>query len=249
MSNQIIQNTSSLQDILEAVNNLPNAGSSEPVLQDKTVTPTTSSQTAVAKNVYTTGVVTVGAIPSAYVKPTATKAATTYTPTTSNQTISAGTYCSGVQTIKGDSNLVADNIKSGVSIFGVSGNYSGSGDNAGDSSSDIETTNVTVMVNSTAEGSVIYASYLSTTGVTIEQNTLTYFAATRKYRAIISDVVLHTPVVVLTSGTITMSEPSGYAATLVTSGTGYLIYEFSRNESGGGLPDIDDPITPDEDPV
>lgn len=32
----------------------------------KTVTPTTSSQTAVAKNVYTTGVVTVGAIPSNY---------------------------------------------------------------------------------------------------------------------------------------------------------------------------------------
>jgi hypothetical protein len=32
----------------------------------KTITPTTSSQTAVAKNVYTTGVVTVGAIPSNY---------------------------------------------------------------------------------------------------------------------------------------------------------------------------------------
>lgn len=29
--------------------------------------------------------------------------------------------CEGVQTIKGDSNLVAENIKSGVSIFGVIG--------------------------------------------------------------------------------------------------------------------------------
>lgn len=93
----------------------------------KTITPSTSSQTAVAKNVYTTGAVTVAAIPSTYVKPTATKAATTYTPTTSNQTIAAGTYCSGVQTIKGDANLVAGNIKSGVSIFGVSGSYEGSG--------------------------------------------------------------------------------------------------------------------------
>lgn len=93
----------------------------------KTITPSTSSQTAVAKNVYTTGAVTVGAIPSTYVKPTATKAATTYTPTTSNQTIVAGTYCSGAQTIKGDSNLVAGNIKSGVSIFGVNGSYEGSG--------------------------------------------------------------------------------------------------------------------------
>lgn len=87
----------------------------------KTITPSTSSQTAVAKNVYTTGAVTVAAIPSTYVKPTATKAATTYTPSTSNQTIAAGTYCSGAQTIKGDANLVADNIKSGVSIFGVAG--------------------------------------------------------------------------------------------------------------------------------
>ena len=87
----------------------------------KTITPSTSSQTAVAKNVYTTGAVTVAAIPSSYVKPTATKAATTYTPSTSTQTIAAGTYCSGAQTIKGDANLVAGNIKSGVSIFGVAG--------------------------------------------------------------------------------------------------------------------------------
>ena len=47
--------------------------------------------------------------------------ATTYTPTTSDQTITAGQYLSGAQTIEGDSNLTASNIKSGVSIFGVSG--------------------------------------------------------------------------------------------------------------------------------
>lgn len=55
-----------------------------------------------------------------------TKSAATITPGTSNQTIAAGTYLTGAQTIKGDSNLVAGNIKSGVSIFGVSGNYAGS---------------------------------------------------------------------------------------------------------------------------
>ena len=91
----------------------------------KTVTPSTSSQTAVASGVYTTGAVTVAAIPSTYVKPSATKGATTYTPNTSNQTIAAGTYCSGAQTIKGDANLVASNIKKGTSIFGVSGSYEG----------------------------------------------------------------------------------------------------------------------------
>ena len=46
--------------------------------------------------------------------------AVTVTPTTSNQTKSAG-YYSGAITIKGDANLVASNILSGKSIFGVSG--------------------------------------------------------------------------------------------------------------------------------
>ena len=48
-----------------------------------------------------------------------------YTPSTSNQTIEAGVYLNGIQTIKGDANLVSENIKSGVSIFGVTGTYTG----------------------------------------------------------------------------------------------------------------------------
>ena len=50
-----------------------------------------------------------------------TKAAATYTPGTSDQTIAAGTYLTGAQTISGDSDLQAGNIKSGVTIFGVAG--------------------------------------------------------------------------------------------------------------------------------
>lgn len=50
-----------------------------------------------------------------------TKGATTYTPSTSDQTIASGTYLTGAQTISGDANLTASNIKSGVSIFGVAG--------------------------------------------------------------------------------------------------------------------------------
>lgn len=52
----------------------------------------------------------------------ASKAAETFTPTTSDQTITAGQYLSGAQTIKGDANLVASNILSGVTLFGVAGN-------------------------------------------------------------------------------------------------------------------------------
>ncbi len=51
------------------------------------------------------------------------KGATTYTPGTQNQTIASGNYLSGVQTIKGDANLVAGNIAKGKSIFGITGSY------------------------------------------------------------------------------------------------------------------------------
>ena len=51
-----------------------------------------------------------------------TLAAKTYTPGTANQVIAASQYLSGAQTIKGDANLLAANIVSGKSIFGVKGN-------------------------------------------------------------------------------------------------------------------------------
>ena len=96
--------------------------------QSKTVTPTTSQQVVTADSGYDAlKKVTVNAIPSSYVQPTATKGATTYTPTTTAQTIATGTYLTGTQTIQGDANLVAGNIKSGTTIFGVTGTYSGGG--------------------------------------------------------------------------------------------------------------------------
>lgn len=54
-----------------------------------------------------------------------TKGAQTITPGTSNKTIASGRYLTGTQTIKGDANLVAANIKKGVSIFGVAGTNEG----------------------------------------------------------------------------------------------------------------------------
>lgn len=55
-----------------------------------------------------------------------TRAATTITPGTSEKTACAsGVYTTGAITVAGDANLIADNIKSGVSIFGVTGTYGG----------------------------------------------------------------------------------------------------------------------------
>lgn len=52
-----------------------------------------------------------------------TKSASTITPSTTDQTIAASTYLTGVQTIKGDANLVSENIAEGKSIFGITGSH------------------------------------------------------------------------------------------------------------------------------
>lgn len=70
------------------------------------------------------GIVTAGT--QSATKQLTTKSAATITPGTSSKTIASETYLTGTQTISGDSNLIASNIKSGVSIFGVSGTYTGS---------------------------------------------------------------------------------------------------------------------------
>ena len=83
----------------------------------------TSDATAVAgdllqgKTAYVNGVKVTGSI--------ASQEAQAITPTTAAQTIEAGKYLAGAITINGDANLLAENIKSGVTIFGVAGTYTG----------------------------------------------------------------------------------------------------------------------------
>lgn len=62
---------------------------------------------------YVKGAKIKGTIPS--------KGEATYTPGRSDQTIALGQYLSGIQTIKGDTNLVAGNIVEGKTIFGITG--------------------------------------------------------------------------------------------------------------------------------
>lgn len=141
-NSQLQSNNTDLQQVLETLQHKA-AGGADPVLQNKTVNPSLVEQVVSADSGYDgLDKVTVGAIPNTYVKPTATKTATTYTPTTTNQTIAAGTYCSGVQTIKGDANLIPANIVSGKSIFGVAGSATVGGDSS--SGGGVETINVNI---------------------------------------------------------------------------------------------------------
>lgn len=84
----------------------------------------TLSKTVSVTPAVTAGYVASGTAGNASVSLTAsvtTKAAATITPTTSDQTIASGTYLTGVQTIKGDSNLKSSNIVAGVTIFNTQG--------------------------------------------------------------------------------------------------------------------------------
>ena len=90
-----------------------NIGNIETGYDTSQVTATANTVRSGYKFVNSSGQLITGTIPS--------KGAQTYTPKTVSQTIAKGQYLSGNQTIQGDGNLVASNIKSGVSIFGVSG--------------------------------------------------------------------------------------------------------------------------------
>lgn len=120
-------------------------GASGASLQSKTVNPSESAQTIKADNGYDgLSQVTVNAVSRTYVGSGVTKkSAATYTPKTSDQSIAASQYLSGAQTIKGDANLVAGNIKSGVSIFGVTGTYAGGGSSGGSGNNNVEAYAVT----------------------------------------------------------------------------------------------------------
>ena len=97
----------------------------------------TASQATPSISVNSSGLITTYATQTAGYVSAGTKTSThqlafqpakTITPSTASQiAVSSGYYTGGNITVQGDANLVAGNIKSGVSIFGVSGTYAGSG--------------------------------------------------------------------------------------------------------------------------
>ena len=120
-------------------------GSSGVKLQSKTVTPSENTKIVNPDSSYDAlSSVTVEAISNMYIGSSVTKkSAATYIPKTTDQSIASGQYLSGTQTIKGDANLVAGNIKSGVSIFGVAGTYAGSSSGGSSGNNNVEAYHVT----------------------------------------------------------------------------------------------------------
>ena len=127
-------------------------GASGASLQSKTVSPSESAQTIKADNGYDgLSQVTVNAVSKTYVGSGVTKkSAATYTPGTSDQSIASGQYLNGTQTIKGDGNLTAGNIRSGVKIFNVTGSYAGSSSSGSTDTSDATATAANILSGKTA---------------------------------------------------------------------------------------------------
>lgn len=90
----------------------------------------------------------------------------TVTPTTTSQTKAAG-YYSSVITISGDANLVSSNIKSGVSIFGVTG-----------SSSVVDTSTGTATAANILSGKIAFVGGASVTGTMTNRSSTTSTVST-----------------------------------------------------------------------
>ncbi|MBQ6501200.1 MAG: hypothetical protein IJI87_07500 [Mogibacterium sp.] len=114
MAQNVIINGVTYQSVPEV--NIPKSGGGTAKFMDTDDANASASDILSDKTAYVGGEKITGQVQA--------KAAAEYTPTTSDQTIAAGQYLSGAQTIKGDSNLQAQYIANGVSLFGVTGTLS-----------------------------------------------------------------------------------------------------------------------------
>lgn len=128
----------------------------EDVVEQATPTITVSTAGLItAESVQAAGRVTGGT--KTATKQLTTQAAKTYTPTTEDQEIQSGRYLTGKQTIKGDSNLLPENIVSGVTIFGKAGTHKCE-------SAGIDTSDATATAEDMAEGVTAYVNGEKITG-------------------------------------------------------------------------------------
>lgn len=198
-----------------------NEATGGPTLQSKAVSPSESTQTVSPDSGYDgLSKVTVNAISSTYIGSDVTKkSAATYIPKTTDQSIASGQYLSGTQTIKGDANLVAGNIKSGVSVFGVTGTYTGGGSSGGSGNNNVEAYAVTSTSPSvsfkTASGTIKiwgYGTITSQGGWGGQTTSLIAFAGDKYYKGAIYGSPSSTSLSLSISGGKLTGLPSGLSA-------------------------------------
>lgn len=140
-NSQLQSNNTDLQTVLQTLQNK--------VVGGEQATPEISINSS-------TGLITATAGTKSSTYQLTTQAAKTITPSTSSQTaVASGRYTTGAVTVAGDSNLVAENIVSGVSIFGVEGSASGG-------SVSIQTATVTISNTAPLPSYPVY--YIGTSG-------------------------------------------------------------------------------------
>lgn len=127
-------NNADLQAILNTINELPEA----------------VEQATPEISVDSSGLITATAGDKSSTYQLAFQVAKTITPTAVNQVaVSSGYYTGGNVIVEGDANLIAENIKSGVSIFGVNGTLE-EGDGGSDTENELVERTITSYINNGA---------------------------------------------------------------------------------------------------
>ena len=146
------------------------------------------------------------------------QAAKVWTPTTSGQSIPANTFLTGTQTIRGDSNLVASNIKEGVTIFGITGTVS----------EGVDTSDATATANTIRSGYTAYVNGQKITGTVPTQDSTTITPGTSQKTAVASGRI--------TTGNVYVAGSSNLVASNIKSGVS--IFGVSGNLVSGNWIDL-----------
>lgn len=142
------------------------------------------------------------ALPSYVGSSIARKQAAAYTPGTADQIIGANQYLAGPQTIKGDPDLKAENIKSGVNIFGVDGSYEGSG------SGGLDTSDATAAATDIANGKTAYVNGAKVTGTLPSASRVAYAPSGSSSGDAVVSLITTTPTVGSAYKKIRIKSPS-----------------------------------------
>lgn len=150
---------------------------------------TTGSTSMPTIEISDSGLITAKSGSQSTTKQLTTQGSKTYTPGTQDQTILGGRYLTGTQTIKGDSNLIPSNIKSGVTIFNVTGTYTGSSSGSTVTSDNnceaylIDVTNPVVSFKTTGTIKVYGYAYQESTSTWMSSTTMYAFDGNQYYKS------------------------------------------------------------------